>query len=87
MTPQEIIKEIYKLPYPEQARIAESVLKNRVETENSKPKMTEEEFAKYLYAKGVIRKIPEGITDKEDDFEPIEIEGEPLSETIIRERR
>lgn len=86
MTPQEIIKEIYQLPYPEQTRIAESVLKNRAETKDSKPKMTEEEFVEYLYAKGIISHIPKGMTDEEDDFEPIEIEGEPLSETIIRER-
>lgn len=87
MTPQEIINEIHKLPLPEQKRIAETVLENRNEENSSKPQMTEEEFVEYLYAKGVIRKIPEGMTDEEDDFEPIEIEGEPLSETIIRERR
>ena len=87
MTPQEIIREIHKLPYPEQERIAETVLKNRNEINPSKPQMTEAEFAEYLLAEGVIRKIPEGITDEEDDFQPIEIEGEPLSETIIRERR
>lgn len=81
MTPQEIIKEIYKLPPLEQTEIKKSLL------ENDKPQMTEEEFAEYLLAKGVIRKIPKGITEEEDDFEPIEVEGEPLSETIIRERR
>ena len=87
MTPQEIINEIYKLPYPEQERIAESVLKNRDEKNISKPQMTEKEFAEYLLAQGIIRKIPKGVTDEEDNFEPIEFEGEPLSETIIRERR
>ncbi|MBA3632908.1 MAG: hypothetical protein H0W58_08900 [Acidobacteria bacterium] len=87
MTPQEILNEIYKLPLPEQKQIADSVLKNRAENNYSKPKMTEEEFLQYLLAKGVISEIPEGITDEEDDFEPLEIEGEPLSETIIRERR
>ena len=87
MTPQEILNEIYRLPLPEQEQIAESVLKNRVEDDSSKPKVTEEEFLQYLLAKGVISEIPEGITDEEDNFEPIEIEGEPLSETIIRERR
>ena len=87
MTPQEILNEIYRLPLPEQAQIAESVLKNRTENNRFKPKMTEEEFAEYLLAKGIIREIPKGITDEEDDFEPIEFDGEPLSETIIRERR
>lgn len=86
MTPQEIINEIYKLPLPEQEKIAETVLKNREKVEEFKPEMTEEQFVQYLFEKGLIRSIPEGMTDEEDDFEPIEIEGEPISETIIRER-
>lgn len=85
MTPQEILSELHKLPFPEQAKIAESILENG--KNQAAPKMTEEEFVKYLYAKGVIRKIPVPLTDEEDDFEPVEFEGEPLSETIIRERR
>ncbi len=72
---------------PEQEKIAETVLKNREKGEELKPKMTEEQFVHYLFEKGLIRSIPEGMTDEEDDFEPIEIEGEPISETIIRERR
>ena len=86
MTAQEILNELYKLPFPEQAKIAESILKNG-EQNPSAPKMTEEEFVQYLFTKGVISHIPDGMTDDDDDFEPIEIEGEPLSETIIRERR
>ena len=87
MTPQEIINEIFKLPPSEQEKIAETVLKNREKSEAEKPQMTEEGFIQYLFEKGLITHIPEGMTDEDDDFEPIEIEGEPLSETIIRERR
>ena len=48
----------------------------------------EEAFARKLLAEGFISNIPaRGETDEEDDFEPIEFEGEPLSEMIIRERR
>lgn len=48
----------------------------------------EEAFAKKLLAEGFISKIPaRNETDEDDDFEPIEFEGEPLSEQIIRERR
>jgi hypothetical protein len=49
----------------------------------------EDEFERYLLAKGVISHIPTRYeTDDEfDRFEPIEVEGEPLSETIVRERR
>lgn len=87
MTPQEIIKEIYKLPLPQQEEIAETVLKNRGMDEKPKPQITEEQFVQHLFEKGLITHIPEGMTDEDDDFEPIEIEGEPLSEQIIRERR
>ena len=90
MTPSEILNEIRQLPLPEQTQIKKTLLEdsdtNSVIKER-KPKITEEEFLQYLLAKGVISEIPEGMTDEEDDFEPIEFEGEPLSEMIIRERR
>jgi len=40
-------------------------------------------------AKGLVRRIPPPITDFAPyrDWRPVEIEGEPLSETIVRERR
>jgi hypothetical protein len=48
----------------------------------------EAEFAQKLLAEGFISHIPpRDETDEDDDFELIEFEGEPLSETIIRERR
>ncbi|HSK73669.1 MAG TPA: hypothetical protein VK892_18370 [Pyrinomonadaceae bacterium] len=48
----------------------------------------EEAFAKKLLAEGFISNIPpRDESDEDDDFEPIEFEGEPLSEMIIRERR
>ena len=49
----------------------------------------EDEFERYLLAKGIISYIPtRDETDEEfDAFEMIEVEGEPLSETIIREQR
>jgi len=36
--------------------------------------------------KGLIGEIPPRWDDDDEDFEPIEIEGEPLSKMIIRER-
>lgn len=48
----------------------------------------EDEFERKLLAEGFISSIPaRDETDEDDDFEPIEFEGEPLSEMIIRERR
>jgi hypothetical protein len=41
-----------------------------------------------MYEVGQITRLPDrGADFDDDDDEPIEIEGEPLSETIIRERR
>ncbi|CAN5838290.1 hypothetical protein BH20ACI4_BH20ACI4_23450 [soil metagenome] len=45
-----------------------------------------DQLLREMLAEGMISRIPEGMTDEEDDFEPIEIEGEPISETIIRDR-
>ena len=60
-----------------------------LETKESKPAMTEEEFAQHLYKKGIIGKPPPPITDfsRYENYVPVEVEGEPISETIIRERR
>ena len=56
------------------------------------PLMTEAEFAEYLAAKGVIAPLnrtageDEGNEDDDDDWQPIEVAGEPLSQMIIWER-
>ena len=49
----------------------------------------EREFEQEMFAKGYFSHIPpRKMTDAEfEDFEPLEIEGESLSEQIIRERR
>jgi Arc/MetJ-type ribon-helix-helix transcriptional regulator len=50
--------------------------------------MTDDEFHRYLLAIGRISQVPDPDADFDDpDDQPISIEGEPLSETIIRERR
>ncbi|HEX7312934.1 MAG TPA: hypothetical protein VF297_03390 [Pyrinomonadaceae bacterium] len=60
-------------------------------SEPPKPRMTEEEFARYLAAKGVVS-LPEPVSRAAaeaefDDYEPITVEGQPLSEMIIEDRR
>jgi len=51
--------------------------------------MREDAFERKLLAEGFITNIPaRDETDEEyDSFKPLEFEGEPLSEMIIRERR
>lgn len=67
-------------------RLVDSLLEKN---EKVKPTMTEDEFEQYLYEKGVIGKPPPPITDfsRYDNYKPVTVIGEPISETIIRERR
>ena len=49
---------------------------------------TEDEVLRQMLADGLITQLPNRNADVDDeDDEPVVIEGEPLSETIIRERR
>jgi hypothetical protein len=55
------------------------------------PQMTEDEFERRLAAKGIIS-LPEPSSRAAaaagfDDYKPITVEGQPLSETIIEDRR
>jgi hypothetical protein len=52
--------------------------------------LTRDEFNRRLLAEGRLASLPDpalDIDDDDPDDQPIAIEGEPLSETIIRERR
>jgi len=90
MSAQELLAEIHKLPPEEQRRLLE-VLK-RDGAGSTKPQhqpITEDEVEQILLAKGIISEIPplSDYSDEDEDFEPIEVSGKPLSETIIEERR
>jgi Arc/MetJ-type ribon-helix-helix transcriptional regulator len=55
-----------------------------------KPKkpLTREELDQYMLKIGLMTQLPDTAADYDDpDDEPITIKGEPLSETVIRERR
>jgi hypothetical protein len=55
-----------------------------------KKPLTRNEFHRQLLAEGRIASLPDpalDIDDDDPDDQPIAIKGEPLSETIIRERR
>jgi hypothetical protein len=55
-----------------------------------KKPLTRDEFHRRLLAEGRLASLPDpalDIDDDDPDDQPIAIEGEPLSETIIRERR
>ncbi len=55
-----------------------------------KKPLTRDEFNQRLMAAGLITSVPDpalDIDDDDPDDQPVSIKGEPLSETIIRERR
>ena len=57
-------------------------------TSSDREAMTRAQFDQHLLAIGLMSQLPETDSDFDDpDDEPITIKGEPLSKTIIRERR
>ena len=67
-----------------------SILVNSLlEKEEKAPKMTEEEFEKHLAKEGFITEYKPPIKDfsRYETYKPVTVIGEPISETIIRERR
>ena len=61
------------------------VLKEKLITDKKENRVSSE-ILRELLAEGMISKIPAGISAAEDAFEPIKIEGKPLSETILEDR-
>jgi hypothetical protein len=54
----------------------------------AKKPITKDEFHRHLIEIGLMSQLPDTAADFDDpDDEPIPIKGEPLSETVIRERR
>lgn len=93
MTPTEVLTEIQKLPLSDVQTVADQVsdyLRQHRDVSGSDDlEIREDEFERYLLATGLASHIAtRDETDEEfDSFEMIHVEGEPLSETIIRERR
>ena len=94
-TVEQIIEQVRALQQHELDEVGKAVneiLAERAESDG--PQMTEDEFERYLAAKGVIT-LPEPMSDEElareiadeEAWEPIEVQGTPLSQMIIEERR
>ena len=85
----ERVKNDVKQLSREDLREVQEFLDTLLKTEEAKPKMSEEEFERHLYEKGIISEVKPPITDfsRYDNYQPITVTGEPISETIIRERR
>jgi len=87
VTVEQIVNEVQTLSAADLRKVRNAV-DSILETKETKPPITEEEFAQYLYEKGIIGKPPPPLTDfsRYENYKPVRVEGEPVSETIIKER-
>ena len=83
---QQLINDIRELPPDDKARLRAALDEEGDVTDASD---REAEFQRRLVEKGLLKRIKPPVSDLEPyaEREPFEIEGEPLSETIIEERR
>jgi hypothetical protein len=86
MTATEILTEIRHLPLSEKQTVFKTLAVELKPKEYiSEEERLEREFEQMLLQKGVIKSIPSK-WNEDDDFEPIEFTGKPISETIIEDR-
>ncbi len=75
---------------PKPARASRKGTKRTKAAPQKKKPLTEAEFHQHLLSVGLMTSLPDpaqDIDDDDPDDAPVIIKGEPLSETIIRERR
>ena len=86
VTPSEIVKQIKNFPVSVQEEIIKSVQENLQKSVSSEVP-NEDEIERLLLAEGLISEIPSRANDPEEEiFEPVTVNGTPLSETILEER-
>ena len=67
---------------------AKGAKRTKAAPQQAKKPMTRDEFHRHLIEIGLMSQLPDIAADFDDpDDEPVPIKGEPLSETVIRERR
>ncbi len=88
MTPTEVLKEIEKMSLVEKRKILEKLNREITEAEETNLNSREKQFLENLRRKGLLSDIPSQISDDEArrNFKRIDVAGEPLSETIVKER-
>ena len=89
MTPTEVLEEIRKMPPTEKDEVLRELSGKLAEQDLSRYSEKEQQFLKSMMKKGLITHIPLRLPETEwrRNFKPITVTGEPMSETIIRERR
>jgi hypothetical protein len=85
---QEILAEIQKLPPEERQRLLKALAPEIGGHVEGRQLTSEEEVERILLTEGIISEIPARLPDDEEEtYQPIDVPGKPLSETIIEERR
>lgn len=87
MTATDILTAVHQLPLAEQQNLLTQLNRQLARTKPvSEEDRIEAEVDRLLIESGLMKAVPPA-WDDDEDFEPIEITGPPLSETIIEERR
>ncbi len=88
MTPTEVLSEIQKMPPTQKRQIFLELTEELERAEQIDLQAKEKRFVNGLRQKGLITEIPLRLPDDEfrKNFKRIEVKGESLSETIIKER-
>jgi len=85
---QQLDKELTPPSKPLARKSAKGAKRAKAAPQPAKKPMTKDEFHRHLIEIGLMSQLPDTAADYDDpDDEPIAIKGEPLSETVIRERR
>jgi len=87
----EIIEQVKRLP-PGELNELRQVLETVIEeatAETPAAQMTEDEFEQQMASKGFLRHVLPPVTNLSpyDDYQPVKVQGQPLSEMIVEERR
>jgi len=88
MTPTEVLSEIQKMPPTQKRQVFLELTEEFEQSKQTDLNAEEKRFVNGLRQKGLVTEIPLRLPDDEfrRNFKRIEVKGEPLSETIIKER-
>lgn len=87
----EIIQQLKRLP-PSELNELRQILATVIEeatAEASAAQMTEDEFEQQMESKGFLRRVLPPVTDLSpyENYRPVKVQGQPISEMIVEERR
>jgi hypothetical protein len=87
---QQLDRQLAQPKKPAPPAVARKAKRGKATPQPAKKPLTIDEIHQEMIARGLIIRLPDPALDADDDDpddQPIAIDGEPLSETILRERR